>query len=76
MAEEVIKPMDAARLEEVALYLFPEAKTNWKSEIAKTMGVHVTTVRRWVTANLVPAGYDKALECLAARKYDLMKSRG
>jgi hypothetical protein len=39
------------------------------------MGVHVTTVRRWVNTNEVPAGYDKALECLAARKHDLINGR-
>lgn len=68
--------MDAKRLEKVALYLFPDATTNWKSRIAEHMGVHVTTVRRWCTADEVPAGYDKALECLAARKADLRKSNG
>jgi transposase len=65
--------MDAARLETVALYLFPKANRTWKREVARMMGVHVTTVRRWVKANEVPAGYDKALECFAARKHDLLK---
>lgn len=74
MAE--IKPMDATRLEEVARFLFPDAGRTWKTKIAEAMGIHPTTVRRWVMGNEVPPGYDRALECLAARKLDLMKQNG
>lgn len=66
------KPMDAKRLEEVALYLFPQAGRGWKAKVAAEVKTHVTTVRRWVNANEVPPVYELLLECLAARKKDLL----
>ena len=64
MSEETAKKMDAKRLEEVARFLFPDAGRSWKTKVAGAMDIHVTTVRRWVQADAVPGGYDKALESL------------
>lgn len=74
MADDNQTIMDAKRLEEVATFLFPDAGRSWKSEVAKAMKVHRTTVSRWVTNNAVPGGYDGYLECLAARKLDLINN--
>jgi len=72
MPEKTPTGMNAKRLEIVALFLFPQAK-NWKAKVAEIMEVHVTTVRRWVANNRIPPGYDKALECFAARKKEIQK---
>ena len=63
--------MDAKRLEKVARFLFPDTSRSWKTQVAEALDIHVTTVRRWVLKNDVPAGYDKLIECLACRKQDL-----
>jgi len=73
MSENKTEIMDAKRLEEVARFLFPDAGRSWKSKVAKEMKVHRTTVSRWVMNDCVPGGYDLALECIAARKVDLLK---
>lgn len=75
MPDEEYQSMDAARLEKVAHYLYPDAGRNWKSRVAKQMHVNVSTVRRWCYNNRVPPGYDQALECYAARKHEILNER-
>lgn len=53
--------MNAQRLELISRRLFGDTD-QWKERVAKTLDLHVSTVRRWVQADAVPRVAELALE--------------